>query len=214
MIVFYTFTMMYTCSLLECAAAKRDKGSRVMEIGTRKKITIDFTDLSVVVIHRILLSMIAKSTMQDFDSVIEEALVDGAKQMKTILRDDDALPKDKTAAFNALVGASGLKTQRQAELQPSRTQQNQLDSQTMESLIGAVGGLMAMVGQTIDKQIIKSVAEQAMQAGTVTDEMEEAPPLAVTIQLPAPAQPSGPLPGYMNTLSTPRSIEVKRAKNG
>ena len=157
--------------------------------------------------------MAIKRHIQDsFDSELEDALVKGAKSVKDILNDDDAPNKDVIAAFNAVVSASGLRGQRQADQKPDQVGLQSLNSQTLEALQTAFSGLARLAGLSIDPTVLKSAAENAMIADTVEPGMISAPDMSVTVDLPTPRIVVTQEPEYINGLTTPRSIEIKRLK--
>lgn len=159
--------------------------------------------------------MIKQNVRDAFDVELETALVDGAKAVKGILKDDEAADRDKIAAFSAIVGASGLKGQRAAEPTAPKGGLASLSGQAVEALVGAVAGLVRIAGGTLDPTVVKTAAERAMIAEVVTQELPHAPDVSVTVDLPpAPKIVVPQNPAYLDGLDTPRSIEIKRMRQG
>lgn len=160
--------------------------------------------------------MISAKTRDSFDSELESALVDGARAVKSILTDDDANDRDKIGAFNAIVGAAGLKSQRTAEAGgPKPGSLSALNERTVEALVGAVAGLVRIAGGNLDPTVVKTAAERAMIAEVVTQELPRAPDVSVTVDLPPTPKIVVPqAPSYLDDLDTPRSIEIKRMRQG
>jgi len=158
--------------------------------------------------------MIKQSVRDSFDLELESALVDGAKAVKRILKDDEAEDREKIAAFNAVVSAAGLKGSRTADAGGQKPGMQSLNGQTIEALVGAVAGLVRLAGGTLDPTVVKSAAERAMIAETVTIDLPDAPEMTVTVDLPVQRVVVPQQPDYLDTLSVPRSIEVKRMRQG
>ena len=158
--------------------------------------------------------MIKQSVRDSFDVELETALVDGARAVKGILRDDTSKDTDKIAAFNAIVGASGLKGQRSVDSNGSKPGMQALTGQAVEALVGAVAGLVRLAGGQLDPGVVKSAAERAMIAEVVTTELPHAPDMTVTVDLPVPKIVVPQPPDYLDTLETPRSVEIKRMRRG
>ncbi len=155
---------------------------------------------------------IQRQVQDDFDSVLEKGLVKGAKTVNAVFDDDDAPTKDKIAAFNAVVSASGLRGQRQSESVASQGGLQSLNSQTLEALQTAFSGLARLAGLNIDSSVLKNAAENAMIADTIEPGMLSAPDMSVTVDLPTPRIVVTQAPDYIDGLTTPRSIEIKRLK--